>query len=191
VEEQLLQLTFPVQTILLSSGAGGGTGKGQASTLSTLSGRKTMSQTPNQPITDSMASWMTYMRKLVVADDPHPMASRINGFMQIVTLSYTKLALDCHQQSQTTAYEGPYVRLGVARPVSPRSSTGRSSDRFPQSTLASQSLSTAVGRPWVSVSSPATPVVAAARIGHHAGQRSCGGRLSRQDHYHVPDHRSW
>jgi hypothetical protein len=93
VEEQLLQLTFPVQTILLSSGAGGGTGKGQASTLSTLSGRKTMSQTPNQPITDSMASWMTYMRKLVVADDPHPMASRINGFMQIVTLSYTKLAL--------------------------------------------------------------------------------------------------
>jgi hypothetical protein len=66
------QLTFPVQTILLryhpshigqgtswvhhpmSSGAGGGTGKGQASTLSTLSGRKTMSQTLNQPITDSM-----------------------------------------------------------------------------------------------------------------------------------------
>jgi ABC-type sugar transport system substrate-binding protein len=28
-------------------------------------------------------------------------------------------------------------------------------------------------------------------IGRHAGQRSCGGRLSRQDHYHVPDHRSW
>jgi hypothetical protein len=79
VEEQLLQLTFPVQTILLSSGAGGGTGKGQASTLSTLSGRKTMSQTPNQPITDSMASWTTYMRKLIVADDPHPMASRINA----------------------------------------------------------------------------------------------------------------
>jgi hypothetical protein len=26
--------------------------------------------------------------KLIVADDPHPMASRINGFMQIVTLSY-------------------------------------------------------------------------------------------------------
>ena len=24
-----------------------------------------------------------------------------------------------------------------------------------------------------------------------AGQRSCGGRLSRQDHYHVSDHRSW
>src|SRR5271169_6152845 len=48
-----------------SSGAGGGTGKGQASTLSTLSGRKTMSQTLNQPIPDySMASWMTYMRML-------------------------------------------------------------------------------------------------------------------------------
>jgi hypothetical protein len=34
-------------------------------------------------------------------------------------------------------------------------------------------------------------VVAAAHgIGRHAGQRTCGGRLSRQDHY-VPDHRSW
>ena len=54
------------EAILLSSGAGGGTGKGQASTLSTLSGRKTMSRTPNQPITDSMASWTTYMRKLIV-----------------------------------------------------------------------------------------------------------------------------
>jgi hypothetical protein len=31
-------------------------------------------------------------------------------------------------------------------------------------------------------------VEAAQRI---AGQRSCGGRLSRQDHYHVPNHRSW
>ena len=27
------------------------------------------------------------------------------------------------------------------------------------------------------------------QIGRHAGQRSCGGRLSRQDPYHVPDHR--
>jgi hypothetical protein len=32
-----------------SSGAGGGTGKSQASTVSTLSGRKTMSQTLDQP----------------------------------------------------------------------------------------------------------------------------------------------
>jgi hypothetical protein len=33
------------------------------------------------------------------------------------------------------------------------------------------------------------PEVAAAHgIGRHAGQHSCGGRLSRQDHYHVPDH---
>ena len=32
-----------------SSGAGGGTGKSQASSLSTLSGRKTMSQALNQP----------------------------------------------------------------------------------------------------------------------------------------------
>jgi hypothetical protein len=32
-----------------SSGTGGGTGKSQASTLYTLSGRKTMSQTLNQP----------------------------------------------------------------------------------------------------------------------------------------------
>jgi hypothetical protein len=48
-----------------SSGAGGGTGKGQACTLSTLSGRKTMGQTLNQPIPDySMASWMAYMRML-------------------------------------------------------------------------------------------------------------------------------
>ena len=32
-------------------------------------------------------------------------------------------------------------------------------------------------------------VAAAHGIGRHAGQRSCGGRLSHQDHYHVPDHR--
>ena len=31
---------------------------------------------------------------------------------------------------------------------------------------------------------------AAHGIGRHAGQRSCGGRLSRQDHYHVLDHLS-